>query len=105
LDVGGTTQKLMDRIAYERVKKEISSKDNGRRMTCIGRQRGTQIDEKKVYLILIRRFETRRDAQATLTPERIIYPLCRRLGGPRALPDGHGKFRFHRISNPGPLTP
>jgi hypothetical protein len=33
------------------------------------------------------------------------YPLCRRLGGPRAGLDGCGKFRPHRDSVPGPSSP
>jgi len=91
----------MDRIAYERVKKEICSKDKGHRMTCIGKQGG----EKEVYIKLIRSLETRRDFQATLHPGRTPYPLCRRLGGPRARLGGHGKSRVHRISTPGDRPP
>jgi hypothetical protein len=90
----------MDRLAYERVKKEIRSKDKGHRMICIGRERG-----EEVYLKLISSLETKRDGQATLLPRRTPYPLCRWLGGPRARADGHGKSRVHRISNSGPSTP
>jgi len=56
----------MDRIAYERVKKDIRIKDKGHGMTCIGRQRR----EKEVYLKLISSLETRRDVEATLPPRR-----------------------------------
>ena len=90
-----------DRIAYEHVKKEISSKDKGRGMTCIGRQRG----EEEVHFKLIRSLETRKGVQANLPPRRTPYPLRRRLGGPRARLEGHGKSRVHRISTPKPSTP
>jgi len=91
----------MDRTAYERGKKEICSKDKGHRMTCTGEQGG----EKEIYIKLIRSLETRRDVQANLHPGRTPYPLCMRLGGPRARLDGHRKSRVQRISTPGPSTP